>query len=312
MVTGNGEHDARITNDVEIRVYGLMRSGNHAIIQWVQNQFRGKVTCFLNNVDHGDHDPYATNKARVLTGVEDDISTDALRRLEKALLIYSYEDRQILEQSGADFVRSIFQQRFEQNRERYFGASRHRFDVLILRDPFNCFASRIALISERGPVGGVSDVDIIASNWKVLAHRALEILRTADPHSLVVSYNVWASDPAYRARLSSALMGSFDDSTMTVTPHFGGGSSFSLDPITVTTFARKWRLLLDPRTVKRVPEFWLRLRGPKQEDYLGRWKLYRCHDEYRRLFRDKEIAELSEKLFGDIPGTRAFLRSLPH
>lgn len=27
-------------NQIEIRVFGLMRSGNHAIINWVQNQYQ--------------------------------------------------------------------------------------------------------------------------------------------------------------------------------------------------------------------------------------------------------------------------------
>ena len=41
------------TNFLEVRAYGLMRSGNHAIIEWAQSQFAGEITCFLNNLGMG-------------------------------------------------------------------------------------------------------------------------------------------------------------------------------------------------------------------------------------------------------------------
>jgi hypothetical protein len=138
----------------------------------------------------------------------------------------------------------------------------------------------------------------------------VELLRHPDPRHLVVSYNRWASDAGYRAQLSSALMGSRDDSTIRVTSRFGGGSSFYLEPITARTFARKWPLLLNPRTIMRIPQFWPRLPGSRQRRYFVRWKLYRRDDEYRRLFRDTELVDLSERLFGEIRGTRAFVRRL--
>jgi len=306
----DAEAPPMVTNEIEIRVCGLMRSGNHAIIQWLQNQFRGKVTCFLNNVDHGDHDPFVANRARVLTGVSTNIDTETLRSLEKALLLYSYEDRQSLEETGLDFVSSVFDPRFEARREQYLGSSRTKFDVFIVRDPFNCFASRLEMLRERGPQGGTRDMNVIASNWKIMARTAIDVLAADDPRRLVVSYNRWAVDATYRAELSKMLMGSFDDSSMRETPTFGGGSSFYLEPVTATTFVRKWRLLFDPRTLRRLPEFWMRVRGPKREDYSARWKMYRFDEEYRTLFQDKEIAELSERLFGKIPGTRRFVSRL--
>lgn len=310
MASAQSQGQTTVTNELEIRAYGLMRSGNHVIIQWIQNQFAGKATCFLNNVDHGDHDPFASNRARVLTGASPDITGEALRSLKKALLVFSYEDRQMLEETGQDFLSSVFDRDFESNRERYLGASDRQFDLLIIRDPFNCIASRIELINQRGPMGGVSNLSVIASNWKILARKAIDLLEHPESRHLVVSYNRFAADKAYRAELSRTLKGTFDDSAMDVTPTFGGGSSFVLEPITVRALAQKWRLLLDPGTIKRIPEYWTRLRGPGQQDYFGRWKLYRRHEPYRALFRDKEVAELSDRLFGEIEGTRQFLRGL--
>jgi hypothetical protein len=42
----------RHLNRVEIRVIGMSRSGNHAIIDWVLSQARGRM-CFLNCAEPG-------------------------------------------------------------------------------------------------------------------------------------------------------------------------------------------------------------------------------------------------------------------
>jgi hypothetical protein len=55
--TGTNRCDALPRNALELRVYGLMRSGNHAIIEWILGLFPAAKTCFLNNVDHGNKDP---------------------------------------------------------------------------------------------------------------------------------------------------------------------------------------------------------------------------------------------------------------
>src|SRR4030095_14422894 len=141
------------TNFLEVRAYGLMRSGNHAIIEWVQNQFTGEITCFLNNVKHGDHDPYNSYEQRVLTGIDNQIDIETLRMTKKRLLVYSYEDRYELEAGNRTFHESVFQSGFEKKRRFYLGASKHEFDILIVRDPFNFFASRLKLMQVRGPQG---------------------------------------------------------------------------------------------------------------------------------------------------------------
>src|SRR5262245_51090427 len=167
MKTRNKEGDPSATNFLEMRVYGLMRSGNHAIIQWIQQQYSGCITCFLNNVKHGDHDPYLNHDDLILTGVNESIDLDPLRKLPKHLLVYSYEDVKNLQANNIDFVSSVFHKDFEENREHYLGTSNHQFDILIIRDPFNCLASRIKLLKERKPFWVVNDLNVVIKNWKI-------------------------------------------------------------------------------------------------------------------------------------------------
>ena len=56
-------------------------------------------------------------------------------------LIYSYEDFP-LDQVASD--------KFEHNHDLYLGKSAIRYDLLIIRDPFNLFASRLKASSKVG------------------------------------------------------------------------------------------------------------------------------------------------------------------
>ena len=306
-----------ITNTIEIRVYGLMRSGNHAIIDWIKNQYGGQAICFLNNIKHGDLDPYHNYAQKVLGGIDDHVDNEALRKQKKDLLIYSYEDQASLESEKIDFLTSIFHLDFENNREVYLGKSQYHYDVVIIRDPFNCFASRLTAIDKRGTMGGVGDMALVAHNWKILAKHVLAIDAHSRPDKIVIKYNPWAIDRSYREDISRQLKGIFNDTSIDTIPPFGGGSSFilgsSLKRITVYDLLSKWRLSRRIMRLMRL-EFCLKRLGiPRRldrNDFFQRWRLLEANENFKRLFLDKEILELSEMIFGEIPGTREFMRSL--
>lgn len=300
------------TNFVEIRAYGLMRSGNHAIIEWIQNQYSGQITCFLNNVKHGDHDPYTSYEQKVLTCIDDQTDTEVLRKMKKSLLIYSYEDRQELEANKRNFLESVFQQGFEARRRTYLGKSQFQFDLLIIRDPFNFLASRLKLLQVRGAQGGVSDKELIIKNWKILAREALMLAQDPKPGKLVASYNRWAVDLAYRQNLSQQLIGTFSDSSMQKAAQFGGGSSFQdSDKLTASMILRHWKKLFDLRRYVRLGHYWKRFRAPDNKNKLfERWKYFATDENFRNLVLDSEVLELSEKLFGEIPGIRELATSM--
>lgn len=313
----NRNKDDVMTNHIEMCVYGLMRSGNHAIIEWIQQQYAGKTSCFLNNVKHGDNDPYLSAVQRSTTGIDRSLDTEALRTLNKHLLIYSYEDRASLETQDRDFISSVFQDAFDANRERYLGRSQHRFNVLIIRDPFNCFASRLKMLETRGSLGGVSDLALIVSNWKRLAERAVSLSRQPLPGEIVINYNRWVLDQHYRQQLSIQLLGNFNDESFDKVSFYGGGSSFTeavfKKPRIGKTVRKCCKLLLKGKT-REIPRYIKRHFVPikiiNKEPLFERWQQLAQHERFQQIFQDPEILALSEELFGELPGTREFVMSV--
>jgi hypothetical protein len=303
--------DDRITNFIEIRAYGLQRSGNHALIAWAINQHKGKSSCFLNNVRHGNHDLFRIYKEIVLTGLpglDEKSDAESLRSAQKHLLLYSYEDFLPRMAGRNDFLSSVFDPEFEENRERYLGRSEHRIDVLILRDPFNFFASRL----KRAP-GEKESVEFIVRNWKMLARQAIAIDAEAKPGRIVANFNAWLKDVNYRKQLSRKLLGVHDDSSMSDIPALGGGSSFDHYPLTLRQLVKNWTRIFDPKKYRNIPRYFRTyFFPPKAEELkvLERWKHFTEDSVYRKIFVDRELLELSEKIFGEIPGTREFVRRI--
>src|SRR5215218_6037913 len=88
----------RCVNETEVRVAGMSRSGNHAIINWILAQWSGR-TCFLNCAEPGCN-PFVSTRPRTpeLPGwrasyPDFEIEAERAGRLSrKDLLIHSYED----------------------------------------------------------------------------------------------------------------------------------------------------------------------------------------------------------------------------
>lgn len=288
-----------------------MRSGNHAVIEWILAQYAGRPACFLNNVQHGDRDPYASCGRKVLQGIDPDTGLEDLRRLPKALLVYSYEDRRDAERPGLDFIDSVFDPVFEARREQYLGGSAASFDLMVLRDPFNCIASRMQLLATRGALGGSEDIALVMDNWKRLARRAVALQDNPVPGSLVVNYNRWARDRAYRQQLAATLGGQFSDASMQRMSSFGGGSSFDVQPLTLAELPAKWRRLFRLRNWRRPLHVYRRLTAPQPQGRIDeRWRAFREHPVFRDLMGDEEVLRLSERLFGELPDTREFVAGL--
>jgi hypothetical protein len=301
--------DDKTINFIEVRVCGLQRSGNHALIAWAINQHRAKSSCFLNNVRHGNHDPYKTYEEIILSGLpgcDEQSDAESLRSAQKHLLLYSYEDYTPKMEGRRDFLSSVFDPEFEENREKYLGRSEHRIDVLVLRDPFNFFASRL----KRAPEERKS-VELIANNWKRLARHAIAINAETKPGRIAVNFNAWLKDVEYRKQLSRELLGVHDDSSMSDISALGGGSSFDHYPLTLRRLVRNWTRVFDPKKYRNIPRYFKTYFFPPKAERLKifeRWKHFAEDSVYRRIFADRELLELSEEIFGEIPGTREFVR----
>src|SRR5688572_29520345 len=107
-------------------------------------------------------------------------------------------------------------------------------------------------------------------------------------------------------------MGTFSDSSIRKTPEYGGGSSFrDSDKLTIHMIKARWKELFNMKRYMRLGHYWKRLTmADKHEKVFERWTHLADNKKYRALFFDDEILSLSEELFGEIPGTREFVKSI--
>ena len=195
----------------------MSRSGNHAIINWILSQAEGRA-CFLNCAEPGTS-PFLTARqlapdwpGHVASFDGFDLAAEREGRLSrKDLLVHSYEDT---------FLGPFKKPANEALLSAAIGHSSRRIDLLILRDPRNLFASRLA-----SGYGWLDD-ELAARVWCQHAREFLGLCRNLRQERLMLSYNDWATDASYRRRVAEALGLRFDDRAAHVVPPVAGGSSF--------------------------------------------------------------------------------------
>jgi hypothetical protein len=301
-------------NELELRVFGPVRSGNDAIIHWIVSLYPNEKACFLNNPEHGGADPYLTCRQMEHYGFAPEATVEEIRGTPKRLLLYAYEDRKHLQKANTVFLDGVFDPAFEACREAYLGRSRKQRNVLIIRDPFNCFASRMMQVRERGSKGGINDdFKQMAENWKAVARRALE--NDPDNDDLVILYNHWVGNKLYRKKLAATLGGRYAKDDLDSESLDAGGSPFGESdkkPKALGRLLRGWHALSlrGLRLLAWVSRSPMPVVVDTDNDLYKRWRMLRKDAQYRELFKDPELLQLSRALFGEIPGTGRFSASL--
>ena len=249
-------------NETEIQIVGMSRSGNHPITDWIFAQARGRKV--LLNGAEGKTNPFLTCRP-LASGLgwraEPDLEIEAERRgrhAAKKLLIHTYED---------SWLGHAFSNELAAHREAWLGPSRRRIELVIVRDPYNLFASRLRMGCSLTP-------KVAPRMWKQHARVALRQARVGGAERRAILYNRWTSDRAYRREVAAFLGVPFTDTGFERVSDVGGGSSFD-----GTAF--------DGRAdAMRTGE---------------RWRAYADDPSWRELF-DAELVELSDRLFGETPG----------
>jgi hypothetical protein len=246
-----------------MRVVGMSRSGNHAIVDWILDQAVGR-SCFLNCAEPATN-PFLTNRPLGADGIGHrttlrgfDLRAEAVGRLSrKDLLLHSYEDT---------FLRAFSRPEVEERHDAELGSSARRFDILILRDPYNLFASRLA-----GGCGVVAP-EVAMRIWCQHAREFLGQRRHLRHERVMISFDRWASSATYRRAIAAALGLRFDGRAALRVPGCAGGSSF--DGLRFDGHADEMRVL-------------------------SRWRAYAGNPDYLRLFTPTVVA-LSRRIFGNI------------
>ncbi len=258
-----------------IFVHGMQRSGNHAIINWIEKQ--SEYVTFLNN-----REPWRKGKRLILKS--DRIPKYDSQTPISNTLIVSYEDYSF------DILKRPKVKRFVQKREKRFGTWDKKTILVIKRDPFNLFASRLQAIYGNGKMqkkgreyvarkleqklGGAS-VDL----WKLYAKEGnpWSYLWDDEHCNVSVNYNEWVKDEDIRHCIASLLDLEFTDEGILDVPKAGTNSS-SFDGHDFHGNAQDMKVF-------------------------ERWKHFQEDPLYRKIFEDQEVWDLSNKVFGEIPGT---------
>jgi hypothetical protein len=275
---------------VLIQLMGLQRSGNHAVANWICSLFRRPV--HLNNVAHDFfRQPQAAGE------------------LTKAdCMIVSFEDARGKLRKGLSMVESVELL----DPAQFPGVDCHV--LRILRDPYNCWASRVRA-RETSKLSSSPALQDFIRDWTELAR-----LYTDGAPSFIL-YNSWFHDRSYARTICARLGGTYSERTRSEVLGEGGGSSFDgfVRPSYRTIFGKLDYYMgrgFRRRFLKAPGSYITRLFSPPidgtklQVD--SRWKHVVGHEGSRPLFENAEIAALSRKIFGFyIDGSGELRRTAP-
>lgn len=278
-------------NQKEIRIFGIKRSGNHAIINWLFYQIPNKVV-FLNNcypagkklrlyegigtinckgINYWDFkkkliffesNPFKGQKIIAYSREDKRFNNQKLKECLKEGLIISFENRDIQKMTTM----------LDNDHDQLVGSSAEIFSFIIIRDPFNLFAS---IYKKWGQEYLIRFIPI----WKQYAQMLINPESDFDS----ILYNQWLTDQNYRRKITEKLQIPFDDSGKDTIANFGGGSSF--DGLSNQIQAKDLKVL-------------------------SRWQIFQDDPDFRSFFQDSEIIELSEQIFGVLPDTQDFIKTL--
>lgn len=290
------------TNENDFRIFGMRHGGNHIFITWIASMCSESVWHF-NNMHYG-RDPFYTrvgelNRDRVnnlvgrklFKGVRsfklgqcDDADRELVRQQKKKYIIINYEDQRI----------------YKKQKEQNIGRSKNVFNVIIIRDIVNLFASRLfirhepsyiknwpeqkpeyvdedtwdkyAVFYARGYRKFSKDIDSYKSCVKEFIGETNYL-----SNKVCVSYNAWVVNARYREKIASRFNLRNSDRVIGSIPHSNLGNSRFDDYDKYKNNAGAMRVLDRWKYFKDNPLFW---------EILG---------------RDNEAVELSNKIFGRIP-----------
>ena len=194
----------------EYCVVGMRRSGQHAIVRWIMRQLPGH-SLFLNDLDPGEAPgSFRQPEQRLLDryyveGAECPIPTHS--RVDN--LVYNHEDSPFA--AAPPHVLPA--------------DSRHFQRILVLRDPFNLFASRYFFWVRMDPAAPRWRWDDTPL-WANHANRHLELERQPPAGVTLILLERWQSDAEYRRRVARQLGLNFTDAGHKDVDHIG--STFDL------------------------------------------------------------------------------------
>jgi hypothetical protein len=194
----------------------MRRSGHHAVIVWLARCFERPVYYLNNAVSVAN--PYVrgfpalTKHQRDLDGFAVEDSLDAFHRAQKDTLFISYEDIDVSRLGRFRLAAGAWR----------IGAALEQTNMLVIRDPFNLFASRLLDRTRRLKRPTDSRAREL---WKAHAREAVGQTRNHALRPIVANFNQWFDSAEYRAQLAGRFgLESNEEGVGDVAP-WGKGSS---------------------------------------------------------------------------------------
>ena len=221
--SANLDGDDYYRNQIECRLFGLQRSGNHAVVGWIAQQFTNPVF-FFNNISHFKdpiscwHYGHVNNTHKLPPKGSDEL--ERIRYAKKDVLIISYENMRLNQIEKTEVV---------PNHDHLLGRSLSIKHVLLLRDFFNWISSRLKLYDylHQFTDDHIKRVETLAAQWLIYAREYVGLTNYFGINGVVrISYSEWVRDHLYRASILTELEIPNIDNSINYIPNVGGGSSF--------------------------------------------------------------------------------------
>ena len=249
-------------SNTEIRVYATIRSGHHGFMKWLMAHYKGE-TLMRHNVSRIDWPtgPYVFSKFNYRD--EDGKPLPTVSPWTRDLYILNVEDADL----------ATVRQSFEKNEWlTKNGESRSVKEILVLRDPYNCFASIYKALGDAPLLGtsfkGGGDLYVkrgsVIDTWKQHAREFLN--PTLIPGAIHVDFTRWMNAQAYRRDIARQLGLEFTDAMFGVR-----GMSSSFDG---------------------------KFENARDLKLFDRWRVYQDDAEFRAMF-DEEVHDLAGRIFGE-------------
>lgn len=239
-----------------INIIGLRRSGIHAQIRWFAGHFNKSL--FINDSSKALYSSYPVKKIFKDTKGDGKVCN---KNESADAIILGHE-----EISPGGFVNKFKCNKFQTALSNL--SVKKIINVMMLRDPYNHFASRTTLSKMVKP----AYADLYRPYMDEFDGKTTFLKDAFGNNFLIVLYNKWFLDAEYRKEISEYFGIPHSDSGLNFMMPYGGGSSF--DRMKSSTSAQSM-------------------------DVLNRWKKLRENEEYMQFFKDNpDIDKFSRRVFG--------------
>jgi|18_taG_2_1085343.scaffolds.fasta_scaffold57896_1 hypothetical protein len=190
-----------------IRVWAIRRSGHHAVINWIKGCLEQENSVGLVNA------LFMPFHKKTFDGYQEIIKN------KPDYLIYNIEDESFNKMRDGRDTRLV------DKLNEYNLPKKVDHEIYVMRDPFNCFASRLVASKVRPTVtkklGAVSERVI-----NLYLEYFAKFQEKESTNEVFIDFNRWFSNRGYRVKLSKRFNVPFTDEGLGVVSTWGGGSSF--------------------------------------------------------------------------------------